>query len=77
VPILQGAVAYRKDFDEREQWTNRRAESISVACFSGCSVEYDLIVSIQASDRDVQRWIGLMFARMKRECPKHSDCIRF
>lgn len=75
--VLQGAVAYRQDVHEKEQWTNRRAESIPVGCPSGCSVEYDLIVSMQASDGDVHHWIETMLGRMERECPNHSDCIRF
>ena len=65
MPILQGAIAYRQDFQTREQWANRRPDPIPVACPSGCPVEYDLIISMQASDGDVHHWIEIMFARMK------------
>jgi hypothetical protein len=75
LPVLQGAIAYRQDFQGREQWANRWPDPIPVACPSGCAVECDLIISMQSSDGDVHHWIEMMLVRMERECPNHADYI--
>jgi hypothetical protein len=77
VPVLQGAVAYRQGFTEREQWANRRPKSVPVACPSGCSVKYDLIASVRASESDMFQWIEQIVTQMEIECPNHSGCIHF
>ncbi len=75
--ILANAIAYKQDFKEREQWANRRMDSIPIGCPKGCSVEYDLIVSVLATDEEVAKWIDTLHARMERVCPAHEETIQF
>jgi hypothetical protein len=73
--ILRGAIAYRSDFQEREEWANARSEPIPVGCPSGCTVEYDLFVVADASGEDALKWVEVLLARMEAEHPRHDRVI--
>jgi hypothetical protein len=75
--ILTTAIAYRHDFEPRERWGNRKDKSVPVGCPKGCSVEYDLIVSVLADEQEIAKWINTLHAAMERSCPEHVDAFRF
>ena len=75
--VLRDAIAYRNDFKSREAWANARRETIPVGCPLGCAVEYDLLVSEQASGEDALKWVELILEVMERQHPDHDDVIVF
>ena len=75
--ILLNAIAYKQDFQEREPWTNCHTASIPVGCPRGCTIEYDLIVSVLATEEEIAKWIETLHARMERVCPSHEETIYF
>jgi len=77
MPLLATAIAYGQDFKSRDQWANRRKDSVAVGCPKGCPVEYDLIVSALATEDEIKKWIDVLHARMERVCPEHEDLIQF
>ena len=73
--ILRNAIAYRQDFRLREDWAGARRKPIPVGCPSGCAVEYDLLVSEQASGEDALKWVEAVLARMELQHPNHENVI--
>jgi len=75
--VPRNAIAYRQDFHAREAWAGARQESIPVACPSGCTVEYDLLVSDTASGEDALKWVEALLDMMESQHPRHDDVIVF
>jgi hypothetical protein len=71
------AIAYRNDFHAREHWPGARHETIPVLCPSGCEVEYDLLVSENASGEDALKWVEALLDHMEEHHPHHPNAIVF
>lgn len=82
MPILYGAVAYREDVAtkyeaEMNSWELLRRYEHPIACPKGCDKTYVLLLEINASDETAKEDVDLLHRAMERECPDHSEFIRF
>ncbi len=78
--VLTGVVAIRRDIDEelKKVWANWRADSSLFSCpIRGCPVKYNLLVSKQASDKELKDCKKVLPERIRREHPNHADYIKF
>jgi hypothetical protein len=75
--MLHAAIAYRHDFTAREHWSNARLDAIPISCPSGCAVEYELLVPLNASGEDVLKWIEATLDQIERQHPQHLAVIQF
>jgi len=78
--VQTGVVAIRRDIDEelKKAWANWKADSSAFSCpIRGCPVKYNVLVSKQASDKELKDCKKVLPERIKREHPNHADYMKF
>ncbi len=79
MPILYGAVAYQEGEDqfesEKQSWDLAK-HAVVIGCPAGCPIQYDLYTEMNATQDQINEYIGLILKRLENECPGHAHRIR-